>query len=155
MRSTCIILFAVSGGWNPVTCTWSKFYPEVLYKGGDLINFSKFTDKHKKLPYRAILSKDVPKNLRNSQEIIFAGVFFFNKVAGWKPGTVTSSQWNVLQKSLFLKWRTALKISKCRSFWIIHKILWQKSVLDCLFDKVAVLRNCNFIKKYSDTGVFQ
>ena len=34
-----------------------------------------------------------------------------------------------------------------RCSWIIHKIHWKKPVLESLFNKVAALRTCNFIKK--------
>ena len=41
-------------------------FPEVLYKGGDLKNFSKFTDKHKKQSSGGVLSKNILKILQNS-----------------------------------------------------------------------------------------
>ena len=37
-------------------------FPEVLYKGGDLKNFSKFTDKHNKQSSRGVLSKEILKS---------------------------------------------------------------------------------------------
>ena len=46
LKSTYEIIFAVSGGWNSVTCTWNK----VLYKRDVLRNFSVFSDKHKEHP---------------------------------------------------------------------------------------------------------
>ena len=41
-----------------------------------------------------------------------------------------------------------------RRSWIIHKIHSKKPVLESLFNKVAVLRTCNFIEEDSDTGAF-
>ena len=38
--------------------------------------------------------------------------------------------------------------------WIIHKIHRKKPVIESLFNKVAVLRACNFIKEDSNTGAF-
>ena len=55
-------------------------FPEVLYKRGDLKNFSKFTDKHKKQSYRGVLSEDVLKILKNSQINIFDSVSFLIKL---------------------------------------------------------------------------
>ena len=38
--------------------------------------------------------------------------------------------------------------------WKIHEIHRKKPVLESHFNKVAVLRSCNFIKEESDTGAF-
>ena len=57
-------------------------FPDVLYKGGDLKNFSKFTDKRKKLPSGGVLSKDFLKNFAKSTEKHLCRSLFFNKVAG-------------------------------------------------------------------------
>ena len=67
-------------------------FAEVLYKRGDLDNFPKFRDKHKKQSSRGVLSKDVLKNCAKFTEESFCQSLFFNKVAGWKPETVRSSQ---------------------------------------------------------------
>ena len=57
-------------------------FPEVLYERGDLKNFSKFTDKHKKQSSGGVLSKEKMflKILQNSQKNIFTGVSFIIKV---------------------------------------------------------------------------
>ena len=52
-------------------------FQEVLYKKGVLKNFSKLSDKHKKLSSGGILSKDVLKNFVNFA--IFARVYFLTK----------------------------------------------------------------------------
>ena len=41
-----------------------------------------------------------------------------------------------------------------RCFWTIHKIRGKLPVLESLFNKVALLRACNFIKEDSNTGAF-
>ena len=43
-------------------------FPEVLYKRGDLKNFSKFTDKRKKQSFGGVLSKDALKNFAKFTE---------------------------------------------------------------------------------------
>ena len=68
-------------------------FPEVLYKGGDLKNFSKFTDKHKKQSSGGVLSKRVLKNFAKFTDKHLCRSLLFNKVAGWKPETVRSRQW--------------------------------------------------------------
>ena len=55
-------------------------FSEVLYKRNVLENFSKFTDKLKKQSSRSALSKDVLRNLPNSQKNIFAGISFLIKL---------------------------------------------------------------------------
>ena len=67
-------------------------FPEVLYKRGDLKNFSKFIDKHKKKSSGVALFKIILKILQNSQK----RSVFFNKVAGWKPKNVRSGHGDVL-----------------------------------------------------------
>ena len=66
--------------------------PEVLYKRGDLKNFSKFTDKHKKQSSGGVLTKDVLKNFAKLTEKHLCPSLFFNKAAGCKPETVRSSR---------------------------------------------------------------
>ena len=68
-------------------------FPEVLYKGGDLKNFSKFTDKHKKQSSGGALSKRVLKNFAKFTDKHLCRSLLFYKVAGWKPETVRSRQW--------------------------------------------------------------
>ena len=54
----------------------------MINKRGDLKNFSKFTDKHKKQSYEGVLSKGkiFLKFFQDSQENIFAGVSFLTKL---------------------------------------------------------------------------
>ena len=78
-------------------------FPDVLYKRGDLKNFSKFTDKHKKQLSRGVLSKDVLKNFAKFTDNHLCRSLFFNKVAGWKPETVRSRYWRCSVKKVFLK----------------------------------------------------
>ena len=96
------------------------------------------------------------KYLQKSQINIFADKHFFDKVAGWKPETVRSSNWKCSAKKVFLKMRTFISLvsSQNRCSWIIHKIRKKKSVLGSLFNKVTVLGTCNVIKEDSDTGAF-
>ena len=51
-------------------------FPEVLYKRGDLENFSKFTDKNKKQSSGGVWQKMFLKILENSQNNVFSGVSF-------------------------------------------------------------------------------
>ena len=51
-------------------------FPEVLYKRGDLENFSKFTDKNKKQSSEGVWQKMFLKILENSQNNVFSGVSF-------------------------------------------------------------------------------
>ena len=77
----------------------------MLYKRGDLENLSEFIDKHKKQSSGGVQSKEkmllkffskfTVKHLRRS--------FFLNKVAGWKPETLRSSQWRSSLKQGALK----------------------------------------------------
>ena len=84
-------------------------FPGVLYKRrGDLKNFSKFTDKHKKQPSGGFLSKDVLKNFAKFTDKYLCRSLLFNKVAGWKPETVKSSHWKCSIKKVFLKRRTGV-----------------------------------------------
>ena len=78
-------------------------FPEVLYKRGDLKKFSKFTDKHKKQSSGGVLSKDVLKSFAIFTEKHLCPILFFNKVSGWKPETVRSSDWRCSVKKVFLK----------------------------------------------------
>ena len=60
-------------------------FPDVLYKRGVPENFSKFTDKHKKLSSEDVLSKDVLKIFARFSDKHLCRSLFFNKVAGLKP----------------------------------------------------------------------
>ena len=68
-----------------------RSFPEVLYKRGDLKNFSKFTDKHRKQSSGDILSKDVLKSFAKFTGKQFFVRSSFDNVAGWKLETVRSS----------------------------------------------------------------
>ena len=130
-------------------------FPEVLCKGGDLKNFSKFTDKHKKQSSGGVLSKRVLKILQNSQINIFAGVYFFIKLQGGNLKLSEAANGGILSKKVLFKRRTGISERAVhRSSWIIHKIHRKKPVLESLFNKVAFLRACNFSKEDSDTCAF-
>ena len=66
-------------------------FAEVLYKRGDLKNFSKFTDKQKMQSTGVVLTKDVLKNFAKFTDKHLCSSLFFNKAAGWKPETVRNS----------------------------------------------------------------
>ena len=55
-------------------------FPEVLYKTGDLNNFSKSTDKRKKQSFGGVLSKDNLKTFAKFTENIYPGVSFLIKL---------------------------------------------------------------------------
>ena len=61
----------------------------MLYKRNVPKNFSKFTDKQSKHSSGGVLSKEKMflKVLQNSKKNVFRSLLF-NKVAGWKPGTI-------------------------------------------------------------------
>ena len=56
-------------------------FPEVLYKSGDLKNFSKFTEKHKEQASGDVLSKDFLKDFAKITDKHLFPSPFFNKVA--------------------------------------------------------------------------
>ena len=105
-------------------------FPGVLYKRGDLKNFSKFSHKYKKQSSESVLSKDVLKNFTKfTEKNMFCGVSFLTKLQAinLKLAEVTARVLKSLQ------------------------ILQEKK--KSLFNKVRVLRVCNFIKEDSYTGV--
>ena len=52
-------------------------FPEVMYKRGDLENFSRFTDKHRKQSPGGLMSKDVLKNFAKFTDISLYWSLFF------------------------------------------------------------------------------
>ena len=54
----------------------------MLYRRGDLKNFSKFTDKHKKQSSGGLLTKDVHKNFTKFTDEHLSPSLFFNKAVG-------------------------------------------------------------------------
>ena len=125
-------------------------FPEVLYKGADVKNFSRFTDKHRKQSPVDVLPKDAPQNLSKFNKKCLCWSLLFNKVAGLTPEIARSSHWRCSVKKVFLKRRTGVlkpaiyrSSIQNRSFWIIHKIHRRKPPLKSLFNKVEVLRACN------------
>ena len=117
--------------------------PEVLYKRGDLKNFSKFIDKHKKKSSGVALLKIILKILQNSQK----RSVFFNKAAGWIPKNFRGSHWRFSVKKVFLKRMLVFQNqalidplqNKC--YWIILKIHLKNPVLEALFDKSCCSEN--------------
>ena len=86
------------------TCTLNiTSFTEMLYKTGDLNNFSKITDKHKKQTSGSVLLKDNLNNFTKLTEKHLRRSLLFNKVAGWKPKNVRSSHSRCFVKKVFLK----------------------------------------------------
>ena len=116
-------------------------FREVLYKRGDLKNFSRFTYKHKKQSPGGVLSEDVLKNFAKFTEKCLCWSLFFNKVAGLKPETDRSSHWRCsVKRGVLKKGHTGVSepgvhrsSTQNRCFWIIHKIHRRKPVLKFLF----------------------
>ena len=107
-------------------------FPEVLYKGGTLKNFSKFTDKHKKLSSRGVFLKDVLKYFAKLTEKHLYRILFLNKVADWKLQTVRNSHWRCSVKQVVIKnFAISTGENLCQG-----------------------LRTCNIIKEDSVAGVF-
>ena len=85
-------------------------FPRVLYKRGDLKNFSKFSHKYKKQSSESVLSKDVLKNFTKfTEKNMFCGVSFLTKLQAinLKLAEVTARVLKSLQilqekKNLFL-----------------------------------------------------
>ena len=101
------------------------------------------------------------KLLQISQKNVFAGVPFLIKLQAGNMKLSETTTGNVLLKKVFLKRRTGVSgpavhtsSTQNRSFWTIQKIHSKTPVLESLFNKVAVLRVCNFIKEDSNTGAF-
>ena len=121
----------------------------MLYKVGDLKNVSK-------LQVQMFLTI-----LQNTQKNVFAEVPFSENLHAGNLKLSEAATGDVLQKKVFLK--RCIDVSEQavhetfrqnRRFWMIHKIHIKKSELESLFNKVAVLRTCNFVKENSNTGAF-
>ena len=102
----------------------------MLYKVGDLKNVSK-------LQVQMFLTI-----LQNTQKNVFAEVPFSENLHAGNLKLSEAATGDVLKKKVFLKWL------------MIHKIHIKKSELESLFNKVAVLRTCNFVKENFNTGAF-
>ena len=86
-----------------------RSFPELLYKRGDLSNFSKFSDKHKKQSSGGVLSKDVLKKFAKFTGKHLCQSLFFNKVADWKLKNVRISHCGCSVKAgVFLKRRAGV-----------------------------------------------
>ena len=101
------------------------------------------------------------KILQNSQKNVFAGVPFIIKLQAGNLKLSEAATGNVLLKKVFLKRRTGVSepavhtsSTQNKCFRIIYKVHSKKPVLEPLFNKVAVLRACNFIKEDPNTGAF-
>ena len=127
-------------------------FPEMLYKRGDLKNFSKFRDEHKKQSSGGVLSKDVVKNFAKFTDKHLCRSLFLMKLQAGNLKLSEAATGDVLWKKVFLKRCTDVSEQpfidplQNRCSWIIHKLHRKKPVLESLFNKVAVLRACNFIK---------
>ena len=79
-------------------------FSEVLYKRGNLKNFSKFTDKLKKQPFGGVLSTQIINTFPKFTDKHLCPSLFFNKGAGWKPEIVRSRHWRCsVKKGVFKK----------------------------------------------------
>ena len=73
---------------------------EVLYNRGDLKNFSKFTDKHKKKSHGGVLSKDDLKGFaKYTGKHICRSVFFIIKLQAGNLELSEATTGDVLKKS--------------------------------------------------------
>ena len=110
-------------------------FSEVLYKRGALKNFSKFKDKLKKQSSGAVISKNVLKIFANLQKNIFARTSFLIKLQAGNLKLLKAATGDVQYNKVFLK---ILQISQ-----------------ESFFNKAAVLRAWNLVKKDSEIGAFQ
>ena len=116
---------------------WLKFSnfstKKGLYKRDFLKNFSKFSDKHKQQSSGCVQSKDILKNF----------VKFTDKTPLLESPFKQSCRLETLnrQKQPLL---IVCKTSCCKK---CCKFLWKKSMLESIYNKVGVLRACNFIKE--------
>ena len=101
------------------------------------------------------------KILQISQKNVFAGVPFLIQLQAGNLKLSEAATGNVLLKKVFLKRRTGVSepavhtsSTQNRCFWTIQKIRSKIPVLESLFNKIAVLRDYNFIKEDSNTGAF-
>ena len=96
-----------------------------------------------------------------SPKNVFAGVLVLIKLQAGNLKLSEAANGNVLLKKVFLKRcigvsepavHTSSTKNRCfRRIQIIHSKI---PVMEFLFNKVAVLRTCNFIKEDSNTGAF-
>ena len=128
---------------------------------GDLKNFSKLQVNTKGSHPEVFCKKMFLKILQISHKNVFAGVPFLIKLQAGNLKLSDAATGNVLLKKVLLKKRTGVSepavhtfSTQNRCFGIIHKIHSKIPVLESLFNKVAVLRACNFIKEDSNTGAF-
>ena len=101
------------------------------------------------------------KILKFTQKNVFAGVSFLIKLQAGNLKLSEAATGNVLLRKVFLKRRPGVSdpavhtsSTQNRCFWTIHKIQSKIPVLEFLFNKLAVLRACNFIKEDSNAGAF-
>ena len=127
---------------------------------GDLKNFSKLQVNTRSSHLEVFCKKMFWKILQISQKNVFAGVPFIIKLQAGNLKLSEAATGNVLLKKVFLKRRTGVSepavhtSSTQKCFWTIHKIRSKIPVLESVFNKVAVLRACSFIKEDSNTGAF-
>ena len=86
MKSTCEILFILSGGWNSATCTWNKLFPKGALKNGDLKNFSKLQVNTRSSHPEVFCKKTFLKILQNSQKNVWSP--FLIKLQAWGSATL-------------------------------------------------------------------
>ena len=156
MKRACEILFISSGGWNSATCTWNKLLPRSALKNRWSEKLLKIAGKHRKQSFGGVKRLKI---LQISQKNVFAGVPFLIKLQAGNLRLSEAATGNVLLKKVFLKRRTGVSESAVhtsstqnRCYWTIHKIHCKILMLKSLFNKIAVLRSCNFIKENFNTG---
>ena len=83
-------------------------FPEVLYKIGDLKNFSKLQVNTRRSHPEVFCKKMFLKILQNSQKSVFDGVPFLIKLQAGNLKLSEAATGNVLLKKVFLKRRTGV-----------------------------------------------
>ena len=128
---------------------------------GDLKNFSKLQVNTRSSHPEVFCKKIILKILQISPKNVFAGVLVLIKLQAGNLKLSEAANGNVLLKKVFLKRcigvsepavHTSSTKNRCfRRIQIIHSKI---PVMEFLFNKVAVLRTCNFIKEDSNTAAF-
>ena len=123
----------------------------MLYKRGDLKNFSKFIDKHKRQSSGGVLLKEkmFSKILQISQKHLCRSLLF-NVVADWKPEILRSSHWRCSVKQGALKNFVNFKGNKlCWSLFLIKlQFLRPATLLKKTPTQVLPCEICNYFEEH-------
>ena len=129
------------------------------HETGDLNNFSKFTDKHKKQTSGGVLLKDNLNNFTKFTEKHLCQSLFFNKVAGWKSKNVRSSHSRCFVKKVF--WRRLVFHKRLfidplqnRCSWIIHKFTGKNLCWSLFLIKLQFWEPATLLLKKTPAQVF-